>query len=190
VADVPLSLSRRLWLAFACFFRVLVDGAFARRVARLEGTEGSIDDTATVVATSPAATSPVHQPAARSTSDGALGLLAIFQREGRLVDFLEQEIDAFPDAEIGAAARVVHGGCRRALRAHFDLARVRSEAEGTTVTVLAEEIAPVKLTGNVRGSAPYRGVLRHAGWRVVHSSLPELASGHDASILCQAEVEL
>src|SRR5262249_23557231 len=46
----------------------------------------------------------------------ALTLLAAFQREGRLVDFLQQEIAGFSDEEIGAAARVVHGGCRKAFQ--------------------------------------------------------------------------
>lgn len=191
MADVPLSLSHRLWLALACFFRVLADGAFARRVALLEGPERSAVDMATSVATSsPRVPSPAPAPPARPNHDAALGLLAIFQREGRLVDFLEQDIDAFPDAEIGAAARVVHGGCRHALRAHFELARVRPETEGVTVTVEAEDVAKIKLTGNVHGNAPYRGVLRHAGWRALGIRLPELASGHDASVICQAEVEL
>jgi hypothetical protein len=172
VADAPLSFAHRLWLALECFFRVLLDGAFARRVAKL------------------ASTSPKVEPPAPPNHDAALGLLAILQREGRLVDFLRQDVDAFPDAEIGAAARVVHAGCRRAVSSHFDIVRVRDEAEGTTVTVLAVEIPATKLTGNVRGSAPYRGVLRHGGWRVVRTTLPEMVAGHDASIVCPAEVEL
>jgi hypothetical protein len=159
-------------------------------VAELEGGRAaSVDDTATSVATS-APVSPAPRPPARSNDDAALGLLAIFQREGRLVDFLEQDLDAFPDAEIGAAARVVHSGCRRALRAHFELARVRPEAEGTAITVGASDVAEVKLTGNVHGSAPYRGVLRHAGWRVERTRMPEFVGGHNASVICQAEVEL
>jgi hypothetical protein len=189
VADVPLSFPGRVWLALVCFFRVLLNGAFARRVADLEDRGPLVVDSAIPVATSvPVPTAP--EPSAKSNDDAALALLAIFQREGRLVDFLEQDVDAFPDAEIGAAARVVHGGCRRALRAHFDLARVRPEAEGTAVTVAASDVANVKLTGNVHGAAPYRGVLRHAGWRVERARMPELASGHDANVICQAEVEL
>lgn len=189
MADVPISFPGRVWLALVCFFRVLLNGAFARRVSMLERPEQGLDNVAPSVAAS-RPTSPAPVPPSRSRDDAALGLLAIFQREGRLVDFLEQDVDAFPDAEIGAAARVVHGGCRRALRAHFDLARVRSETEGTTISVAASDVAQVKLTGNVQGSAPYRGVLRHAGWRVERTRMPELVSGHDASVICQAEVEL
>jgi hypothetical protein len=118
-------------------------------------------------------------------------VLALLQREGRLVDFLEQDIASFADADIGAAARVVHEGCRRALRAHLEIVRVRDEREGSTVT-LAEgfDAASVKLTGDVRGAAPFQGVLRHSGWRVRQIRLPERVAGHDATILAPAEVEL
>lgn len=167
---------------------MLLSGAFARRVAQLEGRERAHEVATSVAISTPVSAAPT--PRTKSSDDATLGLLAIFQREGRLVDFLEQDIDTFPDVEIGAAARVVHGGCRRALRAHFDLARVRPEAEGTTVTVLGAEVREVKLTGNVQGSAPYTGVLRHAGWRALRTRMPELAAGHDASVVCQAEVEL
>jgi len=206
VTDVPLSLAHRLWFAFACFFRVLVDGRFARHVLALtaSGTTPSAADTTTSVAATPRppesrteigpstqrSAPPPAESALASSSESALTLLAIFQREGRLVDFLKQDVDAFPDADIGAAARVVHAGCRRALSAHFDIVPVRKEAEGTTVTVLAAETAAIKLTGDVRGAPPYSGVLRHAGWRVEKTTLPVVVAGHDVAVVCPAEVEL
>jgi len=180
VTDAKLPLAHRIWLAFVYFFRILADGAFARRAAALAAAEtsGSLAAPTGVEAAPP----PRH--------DAALSLLAIFQREGRFVDFLRQDIDAFGDAEIGSAARVVHAGCRRALSSHFDVVPIRNEAEGTTITVLEGETRSVKLTGNVSGSAPYRGILRHAGWRVRQTTLPDLVPGHDVSIVCAAEVEL
>jgi hypothetical protein len=115
----------------------------------------------------------------------------MFQREGRLVDFLEQDIATFGDAEIGAAARVVHDGCRKALRAHARIAPIRTEDEGVKVTLEAG-FAPdeVKLTGDVKGSAPFHGVLRHRGWRAESVTLPTAAPGHDASVLAPAEIEM
>jgi hypothetical protein len=121
--------------------------------------------------------------------NGALQLLALFQREGRFVDFIEQDIAAFPDADIGAAARVVHEGCRRALHAHARVISVRSEAEGSRVT-LEQASEDVKLVGNVAGVAPFRGVLRHRGWRVENLALPQLVGGHDAQLVAPAELEL
>src|SRR5262249_2788073 len=108
-----------------------------------------------------------------------------------LVDFLEQEIAGFPDAEIGGVARVVHEGCRKALREHVELEPVREEDEGTSVTLPAGfNPAEVKLSGNVGGSAPYKGVLRHRGWRAKKATLPVPVAGHDAPGLAPGEVEL
>ncbi len=115
-------------------------------------------------------------------------LLALFQEEGRLVDFLKQDIVSFSDADVGAAARVVHEGCNRALRGRVDLEPIRPEAEGDTVTVAA---APeLKLVGHVSGAGPYQGVLRHRGWRASSVNLPTLAAGADALVMAQVEVEL
>ena len=125
-----------------------------------------------------------------AATDGALQLLTLFQREGRLLDFLQQDVTAFSDADVGAAARLVHEGCRRALKAHADVKSLRSEAEGERIQVGAGEVRDVKLVGNVSGSAPYRGVLRHRGWRVQSLRLPERVGEHDASVVAPAEVEL
>ena len=109
--------------------------------------------------------------------------------EGRFVDFVQQELAAFGDADIGAAARVVHEGCRRAIRAHAKVVSVRNEAEGTTLT-LERASADVKLVGNVAGSAPFRGVLRHKGWRVLGLTLPTVVGAHDPTLVAPAELEL
>jgi hypothetical protein len=170
----PLS---RLFLAWLAFFRVLFDGAFAARVARARLPEAK-----------PEPRKPAPTP---TTPTPALQLLALFQREGRLVDFLEQDIAGFSDADVGAAARVVHDGCRKALRAHAKLVAVRDEEEGARVTLdVGFDAAAHKLTGDVRGSAPFEGVLRHRGWRATDLSLPKAVDGHDASVIAPAEIEL
>lgn len=108
-----------------------------------------------------------------------------------MIDFLEQEIAPFSDAEIGATARVVHEGCRKALRAHVELSPVRAEEEGVAVTLAAGfDPSEVKLSGNVAGSAPYKGVLRHRGWRAKGLVLPTAVKGHDPTVIAAAEVEL
>jgi hypothetical protein len=129
--------------------------------------------------------------APRPTHEAALQLLALLQREGRLVDFLEEDVASFADADIGAAARVVHAGCRKALRDHVKLAPVRDEAEGAKVS-LPEGFDPsaVKLTGDVQGKGPFTGTLRHRGWRAAEVSMPVAVAGHDARVVAQAEVEL
>lgn len=132
---------------------------------------------------------PVSPDAAHASG---LFLLGMLQREGRLIDFLQEDVAGFSDAEVGAAARVVHDGCRKALRAHGKLVAVRKEDEGARVTVEEKETrsGAVKLTGNVAGSAPFSGALRHRGWRVEDLHLPEAAEGHDAKVIAPAEVEL
>lgn len=196
MTEASLSPIARLWLAIVCFFRVVFDPNLARGVQKaLRGTEPELSAAPTGGAMKEALSdpAPAANPSARADAGrtGALGVLALMQREGRLVDFLQQEIDAFKDAEIGSAARLVHAGCRKALLGHFEISKIRSEAEGASVTVPEGfDGRSIKLTGNVTGSAPYRGVLRHAGWRADSVALPALVAGYDPSIIAPAEVEL
>jgi hypothetical protein len=188
-----LSLASRLWLSWVCAFRVLFDGQFAARLAALreagpepESLPAPSAPSAPVKDVPAAAPSVAAQP---SASTGALQLLSLLQREGRFIDFVEQDVAAFGDADIGAAARLVHEGCRRALRTHASVVSVRSEAEGSSI-VLQSASPDVKLVGNVAGAAPYRGVLRHRGWRVEQLTLPTLLGSHDPKLLAAAELEL
>lgn len=178
-----LPFAARLVLAFTCFFRVLFDGALAARVRAALGAAPEL----------PPAPEPEPEPEPDEPPSivPALQLLALLQREGRLVDFLKQDVAGFSDSDIGAAARVVHEGCRKALAAHCQVEPVRSEEEGAKLTLAAGfDASRVKLTGNVQGEPPYRGTLRHKGWRVTKLELPSLVEGHDPNLLYPAEVEL
>jgi hypothetical protein len=192
----PLAFFTRLWLAWVVSFRVLFDGAFAARVLGLRERAREPQAPALPAAPEPkkARAEPEPEPkrvAAERREEGALMLLSLLQREGRLVDFLQQDITTFDDADVGAAARVVHQGCKKALAGHVALAAVRAEAEGAALT-LAEgfDKASIKLTGDVGGDPPYAGTLRHKGWRVTEVTLPEPTKGHDPRLVCPAEVEL
>lgn len=132
----------------------------------------------------------IVEPAAPAGT-AALQLLGLLQREARFVDFVQEDVAGYADAEIGAAARVVHEGCRKVLREHFSIAPVRAEAEGSRVTLAAGfDAAAVRLTGNVVGQAPFTGTLGHRGWRVDDVRLPQLTDHKAAAIVAQAEVEL
>jgi hypothetical protein len=140
-----------------------------------------------------AVTQPAATPAAPAAAPGsaALQLLALLQQEGRFVDFIEEDVTSYSDEQIGAAVRSIHEGCRSALRDRVELRPVLAAAEGTTVTVeRGFDPAAVRVTGNVRGEPPYRGILRHPGWRSDGVRLPERTGDGDASIIAPAEVEV
>jgi len=140
-----------------------------------------------------AAPAPVAAPVVirEAGPDAALQLLGLLQRDARFIDFVEEDIAGYSDADIGAAARLVHDGCRATLREHFTIRPVREEAEGSRVT-LAEgfDATAIRLTGNVVGKPPFSGNISHRGWRVEDVRLPMLTKTHDATVLAPAEVEL
>src|SRR6188768_3817707 len=184
VTSVPLL--SRIWLSWVTSFRVLFDGRFAAKVAQLRAGDSEPEATSALASPAQPPAPPQKEP---PSVNAALQLLSLLQREGRFVDFVQQELSSFSDADIGAAARVVHEGCRRALRAHARVVSVRSEAEGSSLT-LERASEDVKLVGNVAGSAPFRGVLRHRGWRVEELNLPKVVGAQDPALVAPAELEL
>ncbi len=130
--------------------------------------------------------------AARASSPAAaLQLLALLQQEGRFVDFIQEDLTGYADEQIGAAVRSIHEGCRSALRDRLELVPILAGAEGSTVTVeRGFDPSAVRLSGDVRGEPPYRGVLRHPGWRSQGFRLPERTGEQDLTILAPAEVEI
>ncbi len=120
-----------------------------------------------------------------------LHLLGVLQRQGRLVDFLYENLDAYEDAQIGAAVRGIHENCRKVVAKNLSLSAVIDGAEGQEVTVEEGfDPAAVKLTGNVTGQPPFKGILRHKGWRTDKVEMPELSDAQDAAVLAPAEVEI
>ncbi|BBA32261.1 uncharacterized protein sS8_0293 [Methylocaldum marinum] len=127
----------------------------------------------------------------QATPDAALQLLGLLQKEARFVDFVQENVAAYSDAEIGAAARVVHEGCRKVLSQNFELEPVRKEQENSRVTLpKGFDASSVRPTGNIVGEPPFTGTLIHRGWRAAAVRLPKIAEGHDVRIIAQAEVEL
>lgn len=136
------------------------------------------------------AVQPAGAEATDGTADGALRLLALLQQEGRLIDFLEEEIEPYSDAQVGAAVRAIHAGCRAALHQRMEIARIFAQDDGTTVEVSSGfDPAAVRLTGKVQGQPPFQGVLQHGGWRASQVRLPR-AAGIDPTVLAPAEVEI
>ncbi|MBR8458512.1 DUF2760 domain-containing protein [Burkholderia dolosa] len=201
-----LSFFGRLSLAVSTFFSVLGNRDFAADVLRVR--DGGVPAPAPAAPTPAAAPTAAPAPAAapapvaepvtapapelrEASPQAALQLLGLLQRDARFIDFVEEDIAGYTDADIGAAARLVHDGCRAALREHFTIVPVRDEAEGSRVTLPAGfDATAVRVTGNVVGTAPFTGTISHRGWRVADVRLPKLTGSHDASVIAPAEVEL
>jgi hypothetical protein len=163
----------RLGLACKAFFRVLGDAAVAERVR------------------------PVLEPPAEETTQPAklspepLRLLALLQREGRLLDFLLEDIQGAADEQVGAGVRELHRKAQAVVKEHLTLEPVLSSNEGETVEVPPSfDPSAIRLIGNVTGQPPFRGVLQHHGWRVKNYTLPAPPEGQDQFVLAPAEVEL
>jgi len=178
----------RIVLAFKCFFNILFHGELSTAVLtalRLPRRESTPKPSAPAKAGTP----PVSAPAAR-LSDGALQLLAILQREGRLLDFLMEDISSYSDDQVGAAVRELHDHCREALARHVTLEPMIDGVEGTFAKAPSKDPSVVRFVGNVPAQPPAGGTLRHKGWRAAKINLPPQPSGQDASNLAPAELEV
>jgi hypothetical protein len=128
---------------------------------------------------------------AAPASGSALRLLALLQQEGRFIDFLEEDIDSYGDVQVGAAARTIHSGCRKALHDRMHIERIYTDDDGATIEVAAGfNPGELRLTGNVHGEPPFTGTLQHGGWRASQVKLPGAPKGIDPTILAPAEVEI
>lgn len=209
----------RIGMAFSCFFKLLFSGKLPDGAAQfLPPAAKTLDAPASPAPAKVIAAGDLEQRVQRdpggiavggATSDkadkadkpknntvahqrdGALAMLALLQREGRLIDFLREPLDSFTDADIGAAARDVHRGCRKVLDQHLTMEAVMPGAEEDRVTVpKGFDPAEIRLIGEARGEAPFKGTLRHHGWRVTDAKLPTLVEGVDRSVVAPAEVEV
>lgn len=122
---------------------------------------------------------------------GPVQLLSLLQQDGRLLDFLFEDIENYDDDQIGAAVREIHGKCRKALAKYMQIEAVRTEKEGDVVSLGAGfDASAIRMTGNVRDKVPMFGTLRHKGWKAAKVELPTRPSGADPTIIMPAEVEV
>jgi hypothetical protein len=175
----------RIVLAFRCFFRMLFRGDLppgvlaALRVPRRDAPSKPA-----------AAAPPSPTPAAVRASDGALQILGIMQREGRLIDFLMEDIASYSDEQVGAAVRDIHGQCRDALARVVTLEPVIDGVEGTFAKAPSKNPSVVRFVGNVPAKLPEGGTLRHKGWRAAKINLPAQPAAQDAANIAPAEIEI
>jgi hypothetical protein len=121
----------------------------------------------------------------------ALLLLCLLQREGRLVDFLEEDLQSYEDAQVGAAVRSIQESCKKSLNEYLALKAVIDQEEGEEVIIQAGfDANEIRLTGKVTGEPPFKGILQHRGWQVTNFDLPALSGSQDPGIIAPAEVEI
>jgi hypothetical protein len=162
----------RLLLAFRCLFGILFHGRLSDRAK----TELGLSEAAALPAPAGA---------------GALQLLAILQRDSRLVDFLMEDISEYPDDQIGAAVRELHDRGRDSLTRYVRLVPVIDGVENARTAVPGGNPDPsmVKVIGNLPAQPPTAGILRHKGWRAEAIELPPAPRG-GASVIAPAEIEV
>jgi hypothetical protein len=166
-------------LAIRSFFSILFKGALSDDLAAALGLSRRA-----VAKPAPAPTAPA------TPSDGALQILAILQRDSRLIDFVMEDVSAYSDDQVGAAVRSLHDQCRDALNRYIQLAPVIDGVEGTFTRLATIDPSSVKLLGNVPPKPPPGGILRHKGWRCLKVDLPALQGKQDVRVIAPAEVEI
>jgi hypothetical protein len=179
----------RVFLAFRCFFNILFSGQLSDPALAALG----LSRRGGAAAASPKAAAPgpaAATTASVKTSDGALQILSIMQRDSRLLDFLMEDLTTYSDDQIGAAVRELHDQCRDSVSRYITLQPVIDGVEGTFAQAPSKDPGIVKFVGNVPATPPSGGTLRHKGWRASKVDLPALAARQDATILAPAEIEI
>jgi hypothetical protein len=186
----------RIGLAFRSFFAILFKGKLPDDIAyelglvrRVAKGQPSPPESAPASAARPAVQ-------AAGPTDGAVQILALLQRESRLVDFVLEDIAEYTDEQVGSAVRPVHESCRATLQRHLKLAPVIDGVEGTvtklaTAGIDAKDATSVKIVGNVPPDGKVdAGILRHRGWKAERLDLPSLRPGERATVIAPAEIEV
>ena len=131
------------------------------------------------------------KPTAEQQHAAALFLLGLMQREGRFLDFVQEDIASFSDTEVGGVARLVHDGCRKVIAQYLPLTPVVTQSEGAPMDIpTGFDANRYRLTGNVTGAGPWKGNLKHHGWMAAKIELPDVPTTVDVKVLAPAEVEL
>jgi len=149
---------------------------------------------ATPVSTEPPTPTPTPLLEPVRADAEIVAFLGLLQEKGRLIDFLREDLAGASDDQVGTAARVVHAGCRTVLDEYLEIVPVRTEAEGSRITLTAGyDATAYRLLGSVSAQPPYQGTLLHPGWQVKSLKLPRVTGVHASRplpVLAPAEVEI
>jgi len=165
-----------LWVSLRAALKGLVNAAREKTVPSVKSTGPALENKERIE----------HENRRRD-----LHLVSLLQREGRLIDFLKEDLEQYDDVQIGAAVRSIQESCQKTLNRYVDPQSILDQAESEEVTV-PEGFDPsvIKLTGNVSGNPPFKGTLQHRGWRAGRRNLPTLSGTVDPDVISPAEVEI
>jgi len=136
-------------------------------------------------------TIPPRSQTANQAEAEVVAFFALLQEKGRLVDFLMEDITSYDDTHVGAAARVIHQGCREVLQGHFKITAISEYEEGSQVTLPAGYAKEqYRIVGNLNGEPPFTGTLIHKGWKTEFVKLPRIVETQRLPAIAPAEVEL
>jgi hypothetical protein len=132
-----------------------------------------------------------------------VNLLGLLQSKGRFIDFVMEDISSVQDNAIGAAARVVHQGCKSIMSQYFTVLPIHEAKEGETIKISTAKgdtpdgqirvIGRGKAEDSANGNSEKQGKLLHKGWKVSEIRLPRIQVLPDTErqlVIAPAEIEL
>ena len=163
----------RLVLALQAFLQVLFDPEVAGRIG---------------LALNPPPPPPPPEPEPVKYD---LRVLALLQRDGRLIDFLMESISDYDDAQVGSAVRDIHAKCRKSMLEHFKIEPIATP-EGTRIDVKpGYDPELYRLVGQVSGNGPWSGHVNHPGWHAVEVRIPDVPGAFaEVPVIGSVEVEV
>lgn len=186
-------------IAFRAFFAALSDrqrsDAIRRVLEEEEPGPVSLPPPAEVPAAGKAAEVPRPTAPPAPRRNDALTLLSTLQREARLIDLIEEPLDQFTDAQIGAAARPCLKQCRAAIDRMFGVRPLVDVPEGETLTP-PDDASPIRVQWIGDAAAEHaaekqsrRGRVVHPGWRAERCELAQW-NGRDDDAMVIAATQL
>src|SRR5258708_17604138 len=104
---------KRIALAFRCFFSILFHAAIPNDIAQ-KRVKPTGPHAPAVAAPSVSGLKEGERPASE-VFDRAVQMLALLQRDGRLIDFLAEDISVYSDVHLGGHLLTIHDSLRQFL---------------------------------------------------------------------------
>ena len=171
----------RLFQAIATFFKVLFQSDFAHKVKEIEPTSRKLVDLQETLEKQSVRHQLEIEQLKNTPKDvhgnfeeGSYALLSLMQKEARFLDFVQEEIEELPDAQVGAVCKRIHKDLKKLFKDFLKIEPVFDSRENETVSI-AEGFEPseIQLSGEIDKKPPFKGILKHKGWMVDSLNLPK-----------------